>query len=138
MRPRSIAWFERLYVVSVALGYALMFGKWRDRVEAYGEWQLFVFMLVISLMMPVTLALLVSRRRSRVALALLVLITWSMGMVILAVAYASGFGSGAEVAALQAVAMGATLLPFTPSALAWLKTPRTRPVGPETLGRTFE
>ncbi|HEY5721717.1 MAG TPA: hypothetical protein VIT45_05295 [Allosphingosinicella sp.] len=138
MRPKTIAWFERLYVVSVALGYALMFREWRDRVEAYGDWQLFVFMLVISLMMPVTLALLVSRRRSRVALALLVLITWSMGTVMLAVAYASGFGSGTEVAALQAVAMAATLLPFTPSARAWLKTPRTRRVGPETLGRTFE
>ena len=140
MRPKSILWFERLYVASVALGYALMFRQWRDLVVAYGDWQLFVFMLVISLVMPVTLAFLVSRWRSRVALAVLVLITWTIGAALLAVSIAHGFGSRTELAlfASQAIAMAATVLPFTPSARAWLKVARTAPVSADTIRRTFD
>lgn len=137
MRPATIAWFERIYVASVTVGYVVTLI--RTSMWSFGPPPRLITV-ILMLIIPVTLALIVSRRRARGALALLVPITWFFGLFYFASLYLVGTPSlsVAVSIALQAIAMAATLLPFTPSARAWLKGPRSPPISPEALRRTFD
>lgn len=137
MRPKSIVLFERVYVASVTVGYVVTLI--RTSMSSLGQ-PARLITVILMLIIPVTLALIVSRRRTRGALALLIPITWLLGMFYFASLYLVGTPSLSVTVsiALQAVAMAATLLPFTPSARAWLKAPRTAPISPDALKRTFD
>ena len=137
MRPKSIVWFERLYLASAVLESAAMLIAWRGPVASDPQTMLLTF--TIMIIVPVALALLVSMRRSRVALVLLVSLAWLLGVTFLVGAYLGDFATAEDwvIFAAQMMAVAATFLLFIPSARAWRARHRAeRSV--EALGRTFE
>jgi hypothetical protein len=138
MRPKTIRWFEILYGAALVL-LAIMSGLgWKYWAGEFGT-NIAAFAVAFTFLLPLVLALLLSRLRSRVAKWLLV--------VHLALSFATYlpvlvYGAIPRIAIEQALAyvlqLTAITLLFTPSARAWLKGLRAPPVSPETLERTFE
>jgi hypothetical protein len=138
MRPKSIAWFERLFLTSLAGAVARV----AIVLSPSTEWRLtslILTVLLVSVLLNLTLVLFVSRRRSQIAKWILT------GLFLIGLtSYLGFFEAGilhfedwAEIAVslVQGVALG---LLFTPSARAWMAAPRSEPRSAETLGRTFE
>ena len=134
MRPKSILWFERLYLASAVLGSAGMLSAWRGASDP----RTVLLTFTIMIFLPVTLAVLVSRRRSRVALILLLSLTWLLGVTFLTSAYLGDLRTAGDwvIFAAQMMAVAATFLLFTPSARAWRRRDGAPSV--EALERTFE
>jgi hypothetical protein len=137
MRPGTIVWFERLYVLFLTASVLERFRGFREMMAAFGLITTLVN-LTIFLIIPLALALMVSRRRSRISSLFLILVTWCEGL-----AFISDFDlrwpdSPVDLALilLTATPMAVTLLLFTPSARAWLNA--AAPISPEALRRTFD
>jgi hypothetical protein len=130
-RPKSIIWFERLYLGSLAVSVAIMTMGW----DATGQIPLVYLLpaLFLGLVLPVILVLLVSRRRSRIAKWVLIAL-FAIGLA----SNVAGYNSSdltLDIAALVLTAMQmlAIALLFTASARAWLAGQSMPPPGP-----TFE
>jgi hypothetical protein len=137
MRPVTLAWFERLYIICVTVSFFVRFREFRESLDAVGPIVMLITFAILVLI-PVALALFVSRRRSRIALIFLILFTWALGFI---------WGhdllepdSPIEIVELllTVAPMALTLLLFTPSARAWLKASAASPISPEKLESTFE
>jgi hypothetical protein len=124
MRPKSIVYFEALYLASLAIGLVQSYLGWDELAGIASpafilSVQLFTFGLIIAL------TLFVSRRRIKVALwILLALFVVGLPLFLQQVASGSLAGSGWIAGlqfAMQLVAMG---LAFTPSARSWLNHDR--------------
>jgi hypothetical protein len=139
MRPKSIVWFERLYVLSVTLPFLVGFREFGATWTTFGPLPMLI-LLVLFLILPMILALLVSRRRSRVALTFLILITWPVGFLAIAALLWLPLETLTDIAQFLALTAptAVTLLLVAPSVRAWLKASAAPPVSPEKLERTFE
>jgi hypothetical protein len=125
MRPKSIAWFERLYVASLLIPLALL------AAVAAMAWELIrtgvvplVSLLAVSALwfvLPLALVLLVSRRGSIVAKWVLIAV-FAIGLIANLASYRPGIESELSlvmlvITAMQIVAIG---LLFTAAARAWM------------------
>ena len=139
MRPDSIVWFERLFLLSLPLPFLVGFTEFRAMWSTFGP-VVGATLLVLFLILPATLALLVSRRRSRVALIFLILVTWPLGLLAVAVLVLLPREALMDVAQFLSMTLptAVTLLLLAPRARAWLTASRTAPVSTEALGRRFE
>ncbi|HEY5721716.1 MAG TPA: hypothetical protein VIT45_05290 [Allosphingosinicella sp.] len=139
MRPKSILWFERLFILFETAASFLRLRRFPQMMDGFGPIMTFT-LFALLLIIPVALALSVSRRRSRVALILLILFTWTLGLAVVIGFVLLGRGSPADLveSLLAAAPMALTLLLFTPTARAWLQSSAPPPVSPEKLKRTFE
>jgi hypothetical protein len=139
MRPKTIAWFERLFILFETASFFLRLRRFPEMMDGFGPIVTFT-VLALLLIIPVALALSVSRRRSRMALILVILLTWALGLLVVIGFALLGHGSAADLveSLLAAAPMAVTLLLFTPTARAWLKSSAPPPVTPEKLKRTFE
>jgi hypothetical protein len=138
MRPKSIVWFEALYLAALVVGALNMLGRWDELVAMFsgtGAW--FVFGGLISL--GALLMLLVSHRASRIAkwaliglfaYGLTAMLAGLMGWVELDMTWNEWV-----VWIAQAVA---TSLLLTPSARDWMRRRNDPAADPDTLERTFE
>ena len=128
-RPESIAWFERLYLGSLAVSVAIMAMGW----DSTGKIPLVYLLpaLFLGLLLPIILILLVSRRRSRVAKWVLILL-FALGLASNLAGYNPNGDTRLNVAALiiTAMQMLALALLFTAPARAWLAGTTTPPAGP--------
>ena len=125
MRPQPILWFERAYLLNVALGAASVLAYWGDlrRVAQAG---LLAATAVLFLVLLAILTLLVSRRRSRVARWIIVILTLA-GVAISIPALPMSMRAGPRgwlgVAQLL-LQIAAVACLFTPAARLWLRRPR--------------
>ena len=118
-RPKSIIWFERLYLGSLAVSVAIMAMGW----DATGQIPLVYLLLalLLGLVLPAVLVLLVSRRRSRVAKWVLIIL-FAIGLASNVAGYNPNGDTRLNVAAMiiTAMQMLALALLFTGPARAWL------------------
>ena len=117
MRRRPIAWFERLFVLSVTASFLVRIWRFPMMVQNSGPIEM-LFILALFLVIPVALALLVSRRRSLVALLFLLLFMWVHVLVI-----ASGLVRLRPVSLVEIVTVLLTATPLAVTLL--LLTPRS-------------
>jgi hypothetical protein len=138
MRPKSIVWFERLYVAAIAIE-ALVLGLnwwfWESIMPGTNADALFAVQAAWRLA-KLVLVLCVARLRSRIALSLLILLAlWmlvgevQMGWTPVPVFYRL---LGPLTLIMSVVAIGTAL---TPEARAWF---RGEWPAPSALGETFE
>ncbi|MDB5682386.1 MAG: hypothetical protein JWM75_84 [Sphingomonas bacterium] len=124
MRPRQILYFERAYLLSLAIAVVSLFLYW-DALQAVASPILLVGASVVLMGVMVTLVLLTSRRRSAVAKWLLVVLT-TIGIVMalpsVGGSLSAGIGGWLSIGQtlLQLAAM---ILLFTRAARAWLRAP---------------
>ncbi len=118
-RPAAIAWFERLYIGSLAIAVAVMAAGW----DSVGEVPTLVMLagIVLGVLLPVGLVLLVSRMRSRIAQWVLIAL-FAIGLASNATIYDPGVNWGVDMVVLVTTAMQmlAVALLFTRSARAWM------------------
>lgn len=133
VRPASITYFERLILLSVALGVVQMAISWPEtsRMASPG---FTAFVSLVTFAVVIGLALLVSRARSKVAMWIWIIFL-VLGTIPFVLLMAKGMVHGAAVImVIQALAQyAATALLFTPSARAWMdfKSDRTRRIEPQ-------
>ena len=139
MRPATIAWFERLFILFQLASFFMRLRRFPQMMNGFGPIVTFI-LLALLLMIPVALALGVSRRRSRAAQILLILYAWALGLVAVIGLVLVGTDKPADIveSLVAAAPMVLTLLLFTPTARAWLNASAPPPVSPEKLKRTFE
>lgn len=125
MRPRSIVWFEWLYVATLVVGGIQSAVGW-PRLRMLANMSFILTVQVITFAVILLLVLLVSRARSNVAKWLLVFGV-ALGLPVLYQAVRSGHFSGILIlTAVQTLAqIVAMLLLFTPEAQDWMHN-RTR------------
>lgn len=124
--PRSILWFERVFLASLALGPVQAWLGWNElgaRAAARGEGPAAVaVLLALTFFTLGALALLVSRGRIGWAKWLLVALC-AIGLPLVWASFAGGtlVGSAPLAAAQAALQAGSLALLFTSEARAWLK-----------------
>ena len=118
-RPSSIAWFERLYIGSLAIAAAGMAAGW-DATSRIPTLYL-VIGLALGLLLPLALVLLVSRMRSNIAKWVLILL-FLIGLASNVAVYDPGANRTVDIVMLVTTAMQllAVALLFTAPARAWL------------------
>ncbi len=122
MRPQSIVYFERVYLLDVVLGLASIVAFWPELRRMVAAAQLAIVSALL-LGLVATLVLLVSRRRSRIATWILVAVTlagmaFSLPSLPASVAAGSRGWLGAAQTLLQIAALAFL---STPPARAWLR-----------------
>jgi hypothetical protein len=125
MRPRAIAGFELLWVLSLAMGVIQSAAGWRQ-LTMRGNMAFILGVQIITFSIILLLVLLVSRARRNFAKWILVILFVS-GLPAIYQAFKSGHVAGIPVvSATQTLAQAvALILLFTPDARAWLRD-RTR------------
>jgi hypothetical protein len=120
MRPKSIIYFERVFLGTLALGVLQSFLAWKDLMRISTPANA-IFIQVFTFAILTTLTLFVSRRRSKIAMWISIAM-FVLGLPLFFIIVAKGLlmGSG-FVSAVQAVGqLAAYALLFTPSARAWM------------------
>jgi hypothetical protein len=121
MRPTNVAYFEWIFLATLALGAVQSWLGWDEAVQLASP----TFVLTIQILtfgLIIALVLLVSRRRSKVALWILVILfVIGLPTMLWSVTKVGVLGAGWITFAQLVGQCFALALMFTPSARAWLK-----------------
>jgi NADH:ubiquinone oxidoreductase subunit K len=138
MRPKTILWFETLYLGSLAIAVVKIAVEWRETRAALPT-HFILAVLAFSLILTTALVLLVSRRRSRVAKWVMAVL-YALGLTAYLPIFRTGVDSAGTAAdiGLGVMQVAALVLLFSPSARAWLSAEREADASAGALERTFE